>query len=55
MKSALAIVVTLTAGVLFSGCSLVQRTMPGSMSNAEILGLLNTINRSEIDAGQLAK
>jgi putative membrane protein len=58
MKSALTVVITLTAtaGILFSGCSLVQRAMPGStMSNGEILGLLNTINRSEIDAGELAK
>ena len=56
MKSALTVVITITAGIVFSGCSLAQRAMPGStMSNAEILGLLNTINRSEIDAGQLAK
>jgi predicted outer membrane protein len=56
MKSALTVVVTITASILLSGCSLVQRAMPGStMSNAEILGLLDTINRSEIDAGQLAK
>lgn len=56
MKSASVVVVTITAGILLSGCSLVQRAMPGStMSNAEILGLLNTINRSEIEAGKLAK
>ena len=56
MKSALVVVVTITAGILLSGCSLVQRAMPGStMPNAEILGLLNTINRSEIEAGKLAK
>ncbi len=56
MKSALTVVITITAGILLSGCSLVQRAMPGStMSNAEILGLLNTINRSEIEAGHLAK
>lgn len=56
MKSALTVVVTITAGIVLSGCSLAQRMMPGStLSNAEILALLNTINRSEIDAGQLAK
>ena len=56
MKSALTVAVTKTAGIVLSGCSLAQRSMPGStMSNAEILGLLNTINSSEIDAGQLAK
>ena len=55
MKSVLTVVVTITAGILLSGCSLVQRAMPGStMSNAEILGVLNTIDRSEIDVGQLA-
>jgi len=55
MKPALTVIITITAGILFSGCSLIQRTMPGStMSNAEILGLLNTIDHNEIDAGQLA-
>jgi predicted outer membrane protein len=56
MKSALTVAVTITAGIVLSGCSLAQRSMPGStMSNADILGLLNTINRSDIDAGQLAE
>lgn len=55
MKSAMTVLVTISVGILFSGCSLVQRAMPGStMSNAEILGLLNTIDHNEIDAGQLA-
>ena len=55
MKSAVTVLVTISVGIFFSACSLVQRTMPGStMSNAEILGLLNTIDHSEIDAGQLA-
>ena len=50
------VMIVLSAGIMFSGCSLGQRMMPGStMSNADILGLLNTINRSEIDAGQLAE
>lgn len=56
MKSAVTVVVTITVGIVLSGCSLAQKMMPGStMSNPEILGVLNTINRSEIDAGQLAK
>lgn len=55
MKSAVTVVVTITAGIFISGCSLVQRAMPGSaMSNAEIISVLNTIDHSEIDAGQLA-
>ncbi len=55
MKSVLTVVVTITAGILFSGCSLVQRAMPAStMSDAEILGVLNAMDHNEIDAGQLA-
>lgn len=56
MTSACTLVVTITAGLLLSGCSLIQGASPAStMSNPDILGLLNTIHRSEIDAGQLAK
>ncbi|HSA85621.1 MAG TPA: DUF4142 domain-containing protein, partial [Nitrospira sp.] len=56
MKSSLILLITITVCVALSGCSLAQRMMPGStMSNQEILGVLNAINRSEIDAGQLAK
>ena len=55
MKSALTVLITIIAGILISGCSLVQRAMPGStMSNAEIIGVLNAIDHNEIDAGQLA-
>jgi putative membrane protein len=56
MRPLLHVVITITVGFVLSGCSLAQRMMPGStMSNQEILGVLNTINRSEIDAAQLAK
>lgn len=56
VTSAHSFVVTLTAALLLSGCSLVQGTMPAStMSNPEILGLLTTIHSGEIEAGQLAK
>ncbi|MGZ8381849.1 MAG: DUF4142 domain-containing protein [Nitrospira sp.] len=56
MRCSLQVVTAITVGLALSGCSLAQRMMPGStLSNSEVLGLLGTINRSEIDAGQLAK
>lgn len=55
MKSALTVTVTITAGIVLSGCVLIQKMMPGSMSNSEIFGVIDTINRSEIDAGLLAE
>ncbi|HEX5545009.1 MAG TPA: DUF4142 domain-containing protein [Nitrospira sp.] len=55
MKSALTVALTFIAGIVLSGCMLTQKMMPGTMSNSEILGVLDTINRSEIDAGKLAK
>jgi putative membrane protein len=55
MKSALTIGLTFTAGIVLSGCVLTQKMMPGTMSNSEIFGVLDTINHSEIDAGNLAR
>lgn len=56
MKSLLAVAAMLSACALVSACSLVERTMPGAtMSDADLLGVLHTINHSEIDAGQLAR
>jgi len=55
MKSVLTVAVTITAGIVLSGCVLTQKMMPGTMSSSEIFGVLDTINRSEIDAGKLAK
>ncbi|OQW37259.1 MAG: hypothetical protein A4E19_13930 [Nitrospira sp. SG-bin1] len=56
MNASFIALVTITVGILVSSCTVLQKARPGStMSNAEILGLLETINRSEIDAGQLAK
>lgn len=55
IKSTLTVAVTITVGIVLSGCVLTQRMIPGSMSNSEILGVLDTINRSEIDAGLLAE
>lgn len=55
MKSSLTVAVTITAGIVLSGCVLTEKMMPGTMDNSEIFGVLDTINRSEIDAGSLAK
>lgn len=55
MRSSLSVIATIAACLGFSACSLVQRAMPGSMSDADVVGVLNTVNRSEITAGQLAR
>lgn len=55
MRLSLTVALAFTAGILLSGCVLTQKMMPGTMSNSEILGVLDTINRSEIDAGRLAE
>ena len=34
---------------------LLQRAMPGTLSNANVVAVLNTIDTSEIEAAQLAK
>ncbi|MDK2744619.1 MAG: DUF4142 domain-containing protein [Nitrospira sp. BO4] len=55
MKSIHIVVIAMGAWALLSACSLAQRYMPGTtMSDADVLGVLNSINRSEVDAGQLA-
>ncbi len=55
MKSILIVGVAMGACALLSACSLAQRYMPGvTMSDADVLGVFNSINRSEVDAGQLA-
>lgn len=36
-------------------CALSERVMPGTMSDANVLAVLNTIDQSEIEAAQLAK
>jgi putative membrane protein len=38
-----------------SGCSLSERVMPGTMSDANVLAVMNTIDKSEMEAAQLAK
>ncbi len=36
------------------GCSLAQRAVPSTMSDANVLAVMNTIDRSEIEAAELA-
>lgn len=55
MRSSLSVVVAIAACSIMSACSLVQQAMPGAMSDADVVGVLNTVNRSEVEAGQLAK
>jgi len=38
-----------------SGCALSERVMPGTMSDANVLAVMNTIDKSEMEAAQLAK
>ncbi len=40
---------------VLSGCSLAERVMPGTMSDANVLAVMNTIDKSEMEAAQLAK
>ena len=52
----LATVMLIVASALLSGCSLFQWAMPGStLSDANVIAMLDTINLSEIDAAKLAK
>src|SRR5687768_7285131 len=54
MKFMNALSVIFLIGVL-SGCAAAQRAMPGTLSSANILSVLDTIDVSEIEAAQLAK
>ena len=47
--------VTLCLGSLLSGCAAAERVMPGMLSSANIVSVLDTIDVSEIEAAQLAK
>jgi len=52
----LTIVITLAGGVILSGCSLFQWAMFGAtLSDANVLAMLDIINLSEIDSADLAK
>jgi putative membrane protein len=49
-------VMAIVAGAVLSGCSWFQWAMPGAtLSDANVLAMLDTINLSEIDAAALAK
>ena len=48
--------ITIAVGVILSGCSLFQWAMPGAtLSDANVLAMLDIINLSEIDSADLAK
>ncbi|MDC8447298.1 MAG: hypothetical protein LV473_02960 [Nitrospira sp.] len=56
MKLLVTVAAMMSICALVAACSLVERAMPGAtMSDANLLGVWNTINHSEIDAGQLAR
>jgi len=49
-------VITITAGIIMSGCSLFQWAMAGAtLSDANVLAMLDIINLSEIDSSNLAQ
>src|SRR3712207_9107169 len=45
----------LAIGGLATGCGMAQRAMPGTMSDSNVVAVLNTIDASELEAAQLAK
>lgn len=47
--------VTIALCGLTAGCGMAQRAMPGTMSEANVVAVLNTIDASELEAAQLAK
>jgi len=56
MKCATIATGILPVAVILSGCSMAQRAMPGAtMSDANVLSVLNTIDRSEVEAARLAQ
>lgn len=48
-------VFALFAGSLLSSCALTEQLMPITMSHANVLAVLDTIDQIEIDAGELGK
>jgi putative membrane protein len=54
MKVLNTILCVAVCGVMLS-CAVAERTMPGTMSDANVIAVLNTIDKSEIEAAQLAK
>lgn len=49
------VIAAAVAGTLVSGCAVAQRAMPGTMSNAAVIGTFNAVDLTEIDAARLAK
>jgi putative membrane protein len=45
----------LVSGGLTSGCALIQRAIPSTMSDKNVISLLDTINANEIEGAQLAR
>ena len=49
-------IIAIVGGAVLSGCSLFQWAMPGTtLSDANVIAMLDTINLSEIDAADLAQ
>ena len=55
MKTLNVVSLALCLGGVLSGCAAAQRAMPGTLSDANVVSVLDTIDVSEIEAAQLAK
>ena len=55
MKTLTVLSLAFCLGGLLSGCAAAQRAMPGTLSDANVVSVLDTIDVSEIEAAQLAK
>jgi len=55
MKALNVVSLALCLGSLLSGCAAAERAMPGTLSDANVVSVLDTIDVSEIEAAQLAK
>jgi putative membrane protein len=55
MKALNFVSLALCLGGLLSGCAAAERAMPGTLSDANVVSVLDTIDVSEIEAAQLAK
>lgn len=55
MKVLTVVSLALCLGGLLSGCAAAQRAMPGTLSDGNVVSVLDTIDVSEIEAAQLAK
>ncbi len=55
MKTLKVASLALCLGSLLSGCAAAERAMPGTLSDANVVSVLDAIDVSEIEAAQLAK